>query len=171
MQSVATKKSLSSYTDCSIYLFFMCSQCAVRNTPQKESNLLRSAERHLHQPGVAAALHRPTSKPLLLSLSAVLQSVWYYRQAFGAFLAGADPTRRSLLRADGTTSALQTRISRIEDLAAEAKAPGREQAMSDRITLMPLQAALNRSSGSGKPQSSTEPSSEDLPNVARVPTS
>ena len=126
MQSVEMKKSLSSYTDCSIHLFFMFSQYAVRSLPQKENTiLLKSAESQLRDlPNTGPVQPSFRTRALVLALSSVQQSARCYSQAYLTFLAGADPACRGVHRATGGTSAFQTRIQRIEDFATTAAGKG-----------------------------------------------
>lgn len=126
MQSGAIKKSLSSYTDCSIHSIFMCSLEAVRSLPHEKSSkyfiLIERELRDLRYRGATPT--RLVPKTLASTLSAVERAVGHSRRAHERFLAGADPASRPPRSTKSATSALQRRLLRIEDLAIKAGGQG-----------------------------------------------
>jgi len=137
------KKSLSSYTDCSIHLFFMYSLENVRGSPQKKSQnhpilftaSVRSSasERSSKSFRVSTPAHTLTS-----ALFEVERCVRAYQKAYGAQLAGADPASRPAGVTRAATSALQRRLAVIEDLAIKAVGNG-DGAAAARMRLLDLE--------------------------------
>lgn len=137
MQSVGKKKSLSSYTDCSIHLFFMYSQRVVRSSPQKKSPIALVGRRRMHRLRDSKNKLKPVLPFLAPVLVAMRQGVWGHTSVYRVKLEGRDPTDQPLLKSGRHHFCSPTLVLARVRFCTKVEDSGDQQAQPESLPLRP----------------------------------